>query len=493
MATQVPGSRVTPIEPGMIAAITGKPHLRLVAGKWTITGIAGPRDFFGPLQPLPPLAQDQAQGRQFDYPVGWNVRLTPRQQEGLSWDTLRNMADGYDVLRTIIETRKDQVSGASWSVGPRDQDQKRDKRSDMLEEFWSSPDRTHTWGDWIRMLMEQLFVLDAPALYARRTRGGELFGLEILDGATINRLITEDGRTPAADEGPAYQQILKGLPAVDYTADELLYKPRNVRVDRVYGYSPVEQIVTTVNIALNRQLYQLNYYTSGSTPDLIFQVPETWNPDQIQSFKQWWDSVLIGNLENRRGTMFVPKGVAPYDTKERALKDEYDEWLTRVCCFAFSISPQPFVRSMNRATAETAREMTAAEGLGPILNWIVDLTNVVHAKYFGWPDLVLRFEEDDAVNPLQQAQINQIYLDGKVYHPDEIRQQLGDDPMSKEMRLELDEPPYSPAMNASVLPPGQGADGESASALPKPAPGVAGKLGKGVRRSSRSTRAAALY
>jgi hypothetical protein len=59
------------------------------------------------------------------------------------------------------------------------------------------------------------------------------------------------------------------------------------------------------------------------------ELPADWNPDQIKAFKLWWDSMLEGNTGARRGTMFVPAGAKPIDTKEAALKDEYDEWLAR--------------------------------------------------------------------------------------------------------------------------------------------------------------------
>ena len=81
--------------------------------------------------------------------------------------------------------------------------------------------------------------------------------MQQLDGATIKRVIDDWGRTPQPYAGPdgatvyppAYQQVLKGLPAVNYAARDIMYRPRNVRAHRVYGYSPVQQILMTVNIA----------------------------------------------------------------------------------------------------------------------------------------------------------------------------------------------------------------------------------------------------
>jgi len=52
------------------------------------------------------------------------------------------------------------------------------------------------------------------------------------------------------------------------------------------------------------------------------------------------------------------------------LEGKRDEWLARVCCFAFSISPQAFIRQMNRASAETQKDLSEEEGLAPILLWL---------------------------------------------------------------------------------------------------------------------------
>jgi len=47
----------------------------------------------------------------------------------------------------------------------------------------------------------------------------------------------------------------------------------------------------------------------------------------------------------------------------------FDEWIARVVCFAFSVSPQPFINQMNRSTSETQSQMSNEEGLQPILAW----------------------------------------------------------------------------------------------------------------------------
>ena len=431
---------------------------RVVAGVKYMFGGEAPAEWFGPLRPLSPVVpesqQPSVEGRQFDYPVGYNTRTTPRQGEAVTFEQMRALSDGYDLLRLVIETRKDQMAKLRWTVKPKDEKSKPDSRCEKITAFFQSPDMTHTWDDWLRMLIEDLLVIDAPVIYPRFTKGGDLYALEPVDGATIKRVIDAGGRTPMPPDA-AYQQSLHGVPTVNYTREELIYRPRNVRTNKIYGQSPVEQIIVTVNIALRRQLHQLQYYTEGSTPDLIFSVPATWNPDQIARFEKWWNSELEGNTGARRGTKFVPDGVKPFDTKDKALKDEYDEWLARIVCFAFSISPAPFIKQMNRATAGTAQEQSLAEGLAPMQQWVKTLIDSIIVKYFNATDLEFAWQDEAAVDPLEQAQINQIYVAAKVLHPDEVREDLGRDPLTPEQKDELNPPP-PPMLQA----PGEMAQGE---------------------------------
>jgi hypothetical protein len=54
------------------------------------------------------------------------------------------------------------------------------------------------------------------------------------------------------------------------------------------------------------------------------------------------------------------------------LKDEFDEWLARIICYCFSLSPQALIKQMNRATAETAKQTAQEEGLEPLKLWFKD-------------------------------------------------------------------------------------------------------------------------
>ena len=253
------------------------------------------------------------------------------------------------------------------------------------------------------MLLEEMLVIDAATLYPRYNRGGSLYALDIIDGATIKPLIGEDGRAPEPPD-PAYQQILKGIPAADFSAEELLYLPRNVRAHRLYGMSPVEQIALTINIALRRDASTLDYYRAGSSPDAFATLPKEWTADQIRSFQDYFDALMSGNLARRRQTKFMPADFKLIEARQPPLKDQYDEWLARIICYAFSVPVSPFVSQVNRATSETLRQQATQEGLVPLKAWVKNALDHVIQDCMNEPGLEFVWVGDDAIDPLEQAQ-----------------------------------------------------------------------------------------
>jgi len=436
------GGKATALEPGLLegsfVARVGR-KLKSTINVW-----------FGPDLPMSPSAPAGTPPRTLDYPVGYNINIQPKNLEPISFDQMRALADSFDLVRLCIETRKDQVSRIPWTFRPKQQpglpkrstnrgnnafggedNQENDPRLAQLTDFFSYPDREHSWQQWIRLLLEDLLVLDAPVLVPIVDQAGELwspgkqlYALEVVDGSTIARKIDAMGRTPTPPN-VAYQQILKGMPAVDFTADQLIYRPRNVRVHKFFGFSPVEQIILTINIGLRRQIHLLNYYTEGNVPEAVAQVPKEWSADQISEFQEWFDSALAGNSASRRRITFVPECGNLQFTRDPMLKDALDEWITRIICYAFGLSPQQFVSVMNRATAETSVEQAAAEGLVPILCYLADTINFIVNRHFGYSDIEFVWEQDRTLDPLEQAKVDDIYVRAGVLSIDEVRENLG--------------------------------------------------------------------
>lgn len=402
--------------------------------QWQVSTVKG-STWFGPYQPMRPNAQEPEKGvigRQFDYPVGFNLRTQPRQDEVISFAQLRALADGYDLLRLVIETRKDQIEAFDWEIVPLDEKAKADQlKSDIktATSFLERPSLEHDWSTWLRMSLEDLFVLDAWAIYPRMNRGGKIASLDLIDGATLKRVIDETGRTPLPPD-PAFQQVLKGIPAVDYTSDDLIYFMRNPRTNRIYGYSPVEQIITTINIAIRRQISQLQYYTEGNIPEAIVGVDSTWTMSQVMEFQTWFDNTLSGDSAARRKMTFIPGDASKLQfTKDPKLKDEYDEWLARIVCYSFSLPPTAFVRQQNRATAEQASDSAKEEGLLPLLTFLTRRMNFILHTILKLPNVQFRWKMSQQLDAKTQAAVDDIKIKNGSRSIDEVRERDGEQPL----------------------------------------------------------------
>lgn len=417
---------------------------------------------FGPGSPLYPAPLDAVRPdsgrpapRIYEYPVSWN--LTGSSNRLTSWQLLRDAADGLSLFRRCIEIRKDHMGGLDWDIvigqgaieaaqraeGPKvgraDLETKlRNKLSpeiDRAAAFLETPDRAngYDFSQWLSMLLEECFVLDAAAIYPRRTYGGDLWSLEVLDGSTIKPLLDERGGRPMSP-APAYQQILYGFPRGEFTADvtrddntgaaviegaypsdQLIYSRRVVRVWTPYGYSAVEQALDDGDLYLKRHLWMKGEYTEGVSIAGLYQIdPQSmagqWAPEQLLQYERSWNDALGGNMAARNAARFLPPGVTPVQGADtltamaEKYKPEYDLHLIKLLASHFD-------------TTLPELGFTEAKGLGsegyhegqadvqhrktrPIIKYIEALVTTLMRKHASMPrELEFRFlgldDEDD--------------------------------------------------------------------------------------------------
>ena len=460
------GAKLLPIELDMLASATGQSRQQLANG------------WFSPGEPMAPQAPDTVRGRQFDFPFAVNTSPRPRGEQGernIDFPTLRRMADpaqgGLDLIRLAVETCKDKMAGQKWQIMGRDGKDGGDKAKRVMD-LLAEPDGVNDFLSWQRLILEDHYVIDQPAIYLRPTTKG-IFLPEIVDGGTLKRIVSDRGRVPLPPL-PAYGQALKGMAAIEYTVDEMIVRAYNLRPNRIYGMSPVEQVINIVNLSLRRLLHQTEFSTDGTIPDALLEAPPGMNPDQVLDFQTSWDIVMTGQTATRRHGRWVPSGTKYQATKEPSLNDPIDEWLARIICWCFSVSPQALVKQQNRATAQTAKETAQEEGIEPRKLWFKSLMDAILRRCYGVGDLQFAWQDEEITDPLIKAQVYQIALGGggskPWMTPDEVRDMgYGMDPLSDEQKdLLSPPPPPMPTMLPGATKPGgkPGAVDESASQPP---------------------------
>lgn len=376
--------------------------------------------------------------RSFDYRRGQNTEIVPRQGEGLTFRTLRNVADRCELVGIAVQMRKDQIRGLAWDItvepgfeGDRD---RLEVRRNKIRNFFQNPDPLNdlNFHDWIAAWLEDLLVIDAATIYYLYDRAGRLVGLPQVDGATIKPLITENGYAPKPPS-PAYVQVLQqgAKPNIRLTRDELLYSRYNPRPNSVYGRSPVEMILTAAHISLKRELGMLAYWTEGNIPEHLLIAPEGWTPEQILTFQGVLDDYLAGNATNRSRMHLLPAGSEPKAVKasEMLTNIQADEWLARIIGAAFSIAPHLLLRHRTKQYSKGLEDQQSQSGLDPLKKFISEVftKRIVHDK-FNEPNLQFSWLSDKRI----QARINLETVQKKVplgiTSIDEVRESEGNRP-----------------------------------------------------------------
>jgi hypothetical protein len=218
--------------------------------------------------------------------------------------------------------------------------------------------------------VRDLLEIDAVAIYARRTRGGGLHALELVDGTTVKPLIDARGRTPEPPD-PAYQQFVYGVPSGWYTRDELDYVRETARTDSVYGLSRVERVILRVNQALRKQDFDLARYTDGVTPLDVMTLPaeSVWTPEQVRLFEETFNGLLAGNDQMPVRARVLPPGSSwqPLAGDDPLLA--FDRFLLNVTVAAFGLTMDElgFTETSNRSVGQTKQSVVYRRAVAPVV------------------------------------------------------------------------------------------------------------------------------
>src|ERR1700679_2065120 len=261
------------------------------------------------LDPIRPIAPAGSQPLGFSYWQGVNQDITPRLDEPIPFPELRNLAT-YPLARICIENVKDILCTMPWKIqlkriaGEPVADwkgrQKKDTNVQALTEFFEYPDGETPWSDWLRPIIEDMLVIDAPSILMQRTLSGKVVQLRWTDGANILRLITDQAFTPQGDS-PAYTQLWEGIPYLLFTTKQLVYRPSNIAAgntysSKIYGRSITEQLAQEIIVGQERLNFITAFYKEGITGGLIHVVPAGISPDKVSENTQAMNALMAGNL-----------------------------------------------------------------------------------------------------------------------------------------------------------------------------------------------------
>lgn len=425
-----------------------------------------PTDWPSPLQPVRPFGEPDAQPLGFNMWMGQNLIYTPRPDSRYSAADLQALAR-YPLARICITNVIDTITSLPWKIQLRSQpgeehkvpESKQLKDDTILEltEFVNNPNADEDFTEFSRKVLNDMLTIDAGCVLLRRGPGMSGKGARIgkaqdafgnvvyewraMQGAYITRLVDANGYIPQPP-APAYQQLWEGIPRVNLSTDQLVYRPRNIVYDvanpwtALYGFSSTEQLAPEIEVGIQRLRYVTAFYKDGAIPNVLWVVPANTSADTVSDAQKILNMDMAGNLESRRQFRFA-QGFKPADSpkdelikqfEEPKLSDEYDDLHTRRICFGYGTSAQRLLRMMTRATAQSNQEAAEEEGIAPYRKWYEDFVNYMLQRKMGYEKYEFRYDISQDPDPVKQAEIDKAILDAGTETINERRVARGKDP-----------------------------------------------------------------
>lgn len=396
-----------------------------------------------PIQPIPdPRQKSPFPIYHYDNPYWYAVPQSPKRRPGIgvTTDTLRRMADSYDVLRACIQHLKREVSAVPVEIVSRDSTRKRED-DPALDAALANADAFFTMegglggvgrrrSQFEGEVIEDLVVIGAMAAYYAPTRGGGIYEVVSIDAATIRPRVDAYG-WPGPGEA-AYDQWIYGVIVRDYTREELRYDGVYPISWTPYFKSPVEWLVNTVNAGLRADSWNLSWLTDGTTPADTIALPAEWTPDQIVAFAQFDAAQRAGDTKSRQKTRWLPHGSMAVGNPSRKDQDfsEYELWLLRRTCAILGVQPASigFAGEQYKVSQGDSMESTSQFGVGVLLDFRKALYDDILSR-LGYSFLecrnVINREEDAS----ERATRNVSLVGGAIKTPNEARKDEGLDPI----------------------------------------------------------------
>jgi hypothetical protein len=373
---------------------------------------------------------------------------------------LRRFAE-TPVARRAINVIKDRIAGMRWRIQARrgralDQIPEGALRAQVLTENFEAPNPDDSFRSLLEQVLEDVIVGGFGAIELQVAEGwtNEFASLRTaenphpaaqnaarvghpetpavpllmwpVDGASIRIMTDWDGRP----DSPRYVQatgFYGPTGQIVLNDDELSYIRLNPRTHTPFGLGRVEVAFETINSFLSAHRYA-SRLASNSVVQYALWLQDL-SPAHHERLIRWWQDEIEGtgrvpilSVESKPEVLRFGAGT------DADLRLAWQEFLLRVIADAFDL-PAQFLgveRDVNRSTAAEMNELAFRSAIVPTARLVAEhLTRDAIGKKLGWTDLEFVFTDVDAMDEMQQAQIDEILLRNGVVTVNEVRRARG--------------------------------------------------------------------
>jgi hypothetical protein len=306
-----------------------------------------------------------------------------------------------------------QVTTMEWDILP-DTDNPEDihwEATEVVDDFFSSNfnSNNETFDQFLKKWARDILSINAGVVELVPTEpdsnGNQWLGeMYVRDGGTFTKEVDQYGRKPEAPEAAFYQfgrrrmggvgvdrdqtvqelieesgwaqRIIRQTEPIAFTKDQIVWAEENPTSYDTYGFGRVQTVKNLVEILINQDVSNKNYFTANEVPDGMLSIVDA-NDDQIKRFREDWRDEIQGQ-QHKVAIVGQDADWTPFRANPEELQFlESQQWYNKLVWMAFGISPNEVGHTddLNLATAKEQSATIFRKTTKPLLQLIQNEIN----------------------------------------------------------------------------------------------------------------------
>lgn len=334
-------------------------------------------------------------------------------------------------VQTIKGMIKKRMYNTEWYLKNRDEEDETDYMNDIneVEHLLRFPNQNNHafWDVWGRFI-DDVLDLDAGVIWKGRNGAGKIVELMPYDGGRFLFDITANG-----DINGFYQFSFKFPSSAPkfFEKNDIIYGSIGFNMDTYpYGWAPLQSIEQEIEVVIQGTRYNKEYFKNNAMPNGI--VTMNMSRDELERFKYSWEQQVKGKAHklvfHNSAADFTPMASTNKDMEWLAGQ----KWYMHVIFAAYGLSPADvgFFENSNRATGESQERVSVKNAVAPYLKLIEEKINrEIIPEIVGHDKIVFEFDMRDSAEDREEHKEMIELLKNKVLTVNEVRAQLGMDPV----------------------------------------------------------------
>lgn len=368
---------------------------------------------------------------QLDVQTGYNKRLGD-----LKYSEMYEFYKKNEWVRACVDLIVGTCAKVKVKVSPVKEEEEMSPETknhiEEVEKLFNNPNQKDESFEMIRRkVLKDILIYDAGAMEIVYN-GEKPVELYDLPGDRMRISVDENGYyneeafylIPRAKDSTVW----KKTESIPFLQEEVIYFMRNPRAGSVYGLSPIESLVNSIESDLNASEYNSNFFLNNAEPSGILNLKGIPKTELTRFVNKWKQDLKTYKNAHKVFITNIEKGIEWQKTSESAQDMqfmEYQKWLVQKILTVYQV--KPFVLGLVDETTgklNSTEQWTAFKesAIDPLLSLEAYLytTKIVNSG-FGYKDVKIEFEAIDIKDEAAETEKAVKLVTARIMTVNEVR------------------------------------------------------------------------